>query len=133
MLPVMIGVNGSRVAALTASGQAMPRPQLARAVIDTGSDITAIDPGVIARLGVPPFRQHNTQTVAGQVSVDLYEVSLSLPPAGRVTIPLLVQDNLIVMGLPNFLPGIDVLLGLDVTDQGLLILDGPRGEGTIAD
>ncbi len=25
------------------------------------------------------------------------------------------------------LPGIEVLLGLDVTDQGLFILDGPRG------
>jgi len=134
MLSVMIGVNGQRLAALAASGQPMPRPHLVRAVIDTGSDVTAIDPAVLSRLGLPSFQQHSTQTIAGQIPVDLYRVSLSIPPVGQqLTNPMLVQDQLIVMGLPTMLPGIDVLLGLDVTDQALLLLDGPRGEGTIAD
>ena len=37
------------------------------------------------------------------------------------------------MGLPTPLAGIDVLLGRDVADQLLFILDGPRQEFTIAD
>ena len=50
------------------------------------------------------------------------------------TVPLLVLDQLLVMELPTSLPtGIDALLGRDVSDQLLLILDGPRQELTMAD
>jgi hypothetical protein len=59
-------------------------------------------------------------------------VSLSIPSAAQ-TGPLLVLDRLLVMGLPTPLAGIDVLLGRDVADQLLFILDGPRQEFTIAD
>jgi hypothetical protein len=37
------------------------------------------------------------------------------------------------MQLPTPLTGIDSLLGLDVVDRLLLILDGPRREMTVAD
>jgi hypothetical protein len=37
------------------------------------------------------------------------------------------------MALPTLLPGVDALLGLDVLDHLLLIVDGPRGEITISD
>jgi hypothetical protein len=125
----MVGVKGQTAASLIAAGQPVPRPLLIRALIDTGTDITAIAASVLTQLGLSPVQQHTTQTVSGPVSVQLFEVSLSLPPAS----PLLVLDRLLVMQLPTPLTGIDSLLGLDVVDRLLLILDGPRREMTVAD
>jgi hypothetical protein len=133
LLAVTIGVTGQEAASLVASGQPVPRSQVVRAAIDTGTDVSAVDPAVLGRLGLAAFQQTSTQTVAGSVHVDLHRVSLSITPAGRLTSALLVQDQLVVIALPTLIPGIEVLLGRDVIDQSLLVLNGPLGEGTIAD
>ncbi len=133
VVPVVIGVNGQTTAALVAAGRPVPPPQSIRALLDTGTDITGLAAYVLSRLGLGPIRQHSTQTVSGPLSIQVFEVSLSVPVAPQ-TVPLLVLDQLLVMELPTSLPtGIDALLGRDVSDQLLLILDGPRQELTMAD
>ena len=133
ILPVVVGVNGQTTTALVAAGQSVPPPQTIRALLDTGTDITGLAAYVLSRLGLGLIRQHSTQTVSGPLSIQVFEVSLSVPAAPQ-TVPLLVLDQLLVMELPTSLPtGIDALLGRDVSDQLLLILDGPRQELTMAD
>jgi hypothetical protein len=129
----MIGVNGRTTASLMAAGQFVPPPQLIRALIDTGTDISAVSASVLSQLRLGSVQQHTTQTLAGSVSIQLFEVNLTIPQAAGVSPPLLVLDQLLVMALPTSLPGIDALLGLDVLDHLLLIADGSRGEITIAD
>jgi hypothetical protein len=129
----MVGVKGKTTASLLAAGQTVPPPQFLRALIDTGTDISAIAPPVLSQLRLGSFQQHTTQTLSGPVSIQLFEISLTIPQTARSAPPLLVLDQLIVMALPTLLPGVDALLGLDVLDHLLLIVDGPRGEITISD
>jgi hypothetical protein len=133
VLPVVVGVNGKTTADLVAAGQAVPPPQSVLALLDTGNDITGVAPAVLSQLGLIALRSYRTDTLAGQVSVDLFEVSLIVSQPGLPRAPLLVLDRLIVMALPVPVSGGDVLLGRDVTDQLLLLLDGPRKEMTVAD
>ncbi len=133
VVPVVVGVNGQTTAALISAGRSVPPPRSILALLDTGTDITGVAAPILSRLGLGPIRQHSTQTVSGPLSIQLFEVSLSLPTAAPPRVPLLVVDQLLVMGLTAPPPGIDALLGRDVSDQLLLILDGPRQELTIAD
>ena len=133
VLSVMVGVNGQMTASLVASGQPVPAPQLLRALLDTGTDVTGVAAGVLSRLGLSPRRRHSTQTLFGSVVIQLFDVSLSVPHPGALTGPLLVEDQLIVMELPAPLAGLDAILGRDISDRLLLILDGPRAECTVAD
>jgi hypothetical protein len=133
VLSVVVGVNGQTTASLVAAGQPVPPPQSIRALLDTGTDITGLATDVLSRLGLAPVRQHTTQTISGPLSIQLFEVSLSGPRAGPPAGPLLVLDQLVVMGLATPPPGIEALLGRDVSDRLLVILDGPRAEFTVAD
>lgn|SRR5262245_6143769 len=125
-LEVMIGLKGSDTAALVAAGLPVPAPVLARALIDTGSDVTCVAAGVFQRLRLGRGGQHTTQTVSGSLSVNLFEISFSIPGIIAATGPLLVLSQLVVMELVQPLSNIDVLIGLDVLMQCVLHVDGPN-------
>jgi hypothetical protein len=133
VLPVVVGVKGRTTANLVAAGLAVPPPQSILALLDTGNDITGVDPGILSRLGLVPIRQSTTQTLSGSLPVRLFEVSLIVSQPGVPKAPLLVLDQLIVMALPIPVSGADAVLGRDVADLLLLILDGPGKEMTVAD
>jgi hypothetical protein len=133
ILPIVVGINGRDTANLLATGQPIPPPQLLNAQIDTGSDISAVAASVLSRLGLRPVQFASTRTIAGSVPVDIFEVSLSIPHPSQGTRPIFVTDQLLIMEATNPLSGIDALLGLDVLDQVLTILDGPRREATLAE
>jgi hypothetical protein len=90
IVEVMIGPPGSTVASLMAARQPVPRPVLLRGELDTGTNITGVDVGVLQQLGLPPGLATTTTTVAGPLPVNLYRVSLSLPCGGRL---LLISDG----------------------------------------
>lgn len=133
ILPLLVGVNGRTTATLMTAGQVVPPPQHLRALIDTGTDITGIAAAVLSRLQLGSVQQYTTQTLSGPVSIQLFEVSLTIPRTGQLPGLSPVLDQLIVMALPTPLPNIDALVGLDVLDHLLLIFDGPRGEFTVSD
>ena len=88
----------------------------------------------LTHLGLTPASTaHSTQTVGGSLPVRLFEVSLSIPPIGRLQASLLVLDHLVVMEWVAPLPGNEVLIGRDVLPHLLALLDGPRNEFTLAD
>src|SRR5690242_8880414 len=122
VLPVMVGVKGQTTASLMAAGQSVPPPQLIRALIDTGTDISGVSQRVLSQLQLGSIQQHTTQSLSGPVSIQLFEISLTILQTTQVTPPLLVLDRLIVMALPTLLAGVDALLGLDVLDHLLMII-----------
>jgi hypothetical protein len=132
-LTVMVGLNGHDTAAYVASGRAIPAPRTVRAIIDSGSDMTCVAPGILRQLGLSSIGQASTQTMSGPLTADFFEVSLSIPRSGPLPGPLLLLEQLFVMELTQPLPNIDVLVGKDVLMQCLLISDGPRGMFTIGD
>ena len=51
----MIGLDGADTAALVAAGKPVPAPILARALIDTGSDVTCVTITLLRRLGLRAY------------------------------------------------------------------------------
>jgi hypothetical protein len=124
VLQALIGLNGPDTSALVRAGQAIPRPVAARALIDPGSDRTAAASHVFQQLGLGPFIYGTSQTAGGSFQVNLYRVSLTISGSGATAGPTLVQPDLLVSELTVPLP-FDVLIGLDVLRECLLVLDGP--------
>ena len=111
----------------------IPTPNLVRGVLDCGSDITCVAERVMRLLNLAPAGQNTTQTTTGSFQVNLYEVSLSVPPVGRLPGPFAVHDYLMVMELAPTSTGIEVLVGMDILGELLFVLDGPRKEFTLGD
>jgi hypothetical protein len=133
IVEVMVGLNGAGTAKLLAAGQPVPAPILLRGAIDSGTDVTCVDAQVLNRFGLSPIHQLTSTTAAGVIPANLYEVSFGIPRVGRLTAPLLVLDQLVVMELMQAPQGIAVLVGRDVLGHLLMITDGPRAEFTLAD
>jgi hypothetical protein len=130
-LTVVIGHNRKDLAVRLAAGQALPSPVWTTGVIDTGTNVTCVTPDVLQRLGLIPTGQGKSQTVAGEAAVNLFEVSLSIPPAGNVAGPMLTRRDLTVMEMPSPIPGVEVLIGMDVLLDCKLLLDGPARQLTL--
>src|SRR5438128_638326 len=113
IVQAMFGLNGSQTATLVRTGQSVPRPIQVRALLDNGSDATAIAPHVFQKLGLRSVRSVSSVTAGGPVTVKLYRVSLTIAgPAGR-TGPVLAVPDLLVSELTAPLPNIDALIGMD--------------------
>ncbi len=122
-VPVWIGVSGAVTTSLHRSGQPISPPVQARGLLDTGSDITVAASWLLK--GLPVTSVTTTQTVAGPVKVNLYEVSLGITDPAQHASPWLTEPDLLVMELAAVLPNVDVLIGLDVLLRYKLVLEGP--------
>jgi hypothetical protein len=126
LVEVVIGPDANQLRQWQAQGQAIPRPIRVGAIMDTGTDVTAVAPQVIKALGLPLSGSARTHTASGHVPVDVYGISLSiLSPTGSG--PMFTAPSLLAIELTHAAPGIDVLVGLDIILQGVLNVDGPRG------
>ena len=85
-----------------------------------------------ALLGLVSLQQSTTQTVAGSVPVNLYEVSLLIPTPGSTTEFLAVADSWVVSEMSPAITGFEAIVGRDLLAQLLLILNGPRNELALA-
>jgi hypothetical protein len=125
ILGVLVGLDRTASQIQVARGDPLPRPQLVRALLDTGSDLTAVSSGVLANLGARAGRFLSTHTAGGVVRTPTFYVSLSIPPASGAAAPLLVVPRLRVTRLNVPIPDLDVLIGVDLILQFYLHIDGP--------
>jgi predicted aspartyl protease len=130
-LDAIIGVDGATTQSLVSARQPIPAPQPARALIDTGTDITAVRLPILQRLGVPAQYTATTHTVGGLVKTNLFEVSLAITDLSQASALSLVESSWLVMELASALPGIDVLIGLDLLLELRFLLDGPARHFTL--
>ncbi len=131
IVQVMIHLEAATVSGLLTSGQTVPAPLVGRGLIDTGTTITAVAPGLLHRLGIPSAGQASTQTAAGALRVNLFRVSLSILATDQASL-LLVRPTLLVTELTAPIPDTDVLIGRDVILEGLLVVNGPMRQFTLA-
>lgn len=125
---VLVGLDGPSTAGRLASGQPLIPPTRCRGQIDTGTDVTCVAPAILRGLGLTiPTVQTWTQTVGGQISVDLFSVSVGIINLGDLASPMLTFPTLEIMEFPVALPNLDVLIGLDVLRTIRLVVDGPGG------
>jgi hypothetical protein len=127
LLDVLVSVSAPRQAALQQAGQAVPRPQVARALLDTGASITAVDPAILDALSLSPTGHttiHTPSTAAGQPhACETYDIHLMLThPAISFYFAAL---PVIKASLHH--QGIYALVGRDVLANCLLVYDGRAG------
>jgi len=124
-LPVMVSLPRNQLAVLQLAGAPFPQPLTLLGLIDTGTDVTAIDPRRVQQLGLVLQARRLTQTAAGSVHVNLYKLSLTISGPKGAAGPMLVRPTLVVTELAAPLTNLDILVGRDVLDECLFQLDGP--------
>lgn len=130
-LTAVVSLEQPAMAALLAAGKPLPVPIWTTALIDTASNISAVTPDIVQKLGISSVGQTGTRTAGGPASVRLFYVSLSIPPAGNLPGPMLTRSNLLVMELIDPPTDVEVLIGLDILLDCRLLLDGPGGYFTL--
>ncbi len=131
-LPVLIGPDADWMQALQAVGKPLPLPRQARALIDTGCDITAIVPSLITSLGLAAAGWVQTHTAGGGLDVQYYQVSLTLFDAASPGGITLFRPVWTVTRLHQDLADADVLLGMALISELVLMIDGPARRFTLS-
>lgn len=130
-VPVWVGLDRTNAQQRQATGQGALRPVQARGELDTATYPTAIASWVLQRLGLKPVGSVSMQTAAGQHTVRLFDVSLSITDLTTPGAPMLTIAQLRASELVTPLPDTDVLIGLDVLLQVRFHLDGPARTFTL--
>jgi hypothetical protein len=124
LVPALIGLARPAMHSLQASGAALPGLIQARGAIDSGTTITAVAPCVLSPLQAAPGPSTQTRTVAGTVQVHFYQVSFTIYNLAS-TAAVLSRADWTVTNLLHDLDDVDVLFGLDLLREIVLIVDCP--------
>jgi hypothetical protein len=138
LVEVHIELAAANAQILRQAGQPVPAGFAGQALIDTGSEVTCIDPVVlgplVAAAGLQPARFVLANVpLAGGVSLAAeYFVSLSiLHPSGHPRANLMLRNHAVVEQTLGPI-GLHVLVGRDVLDLCLHVYDGPGKSFTFA-
>jgi hypothetical protein len=123
LVPALVGLTGADLEAVRAAGLASPGFLHVRAMIDTGATVTAVVPGVLSRMNVPPGPAVQTTTAAGAAQVRLYQVGFTI--YDLVSGVRLIRTDWTVTNLLHNLDDVDVLFGLDLLREIVLTVSGP--------
>lgn len=111
---------------MLAANQQVPVGVPIRALLDTGASSTAIDPSVLATLGLTPTGSCmvNTPTTgATPQAADLYDVAF-LIPAGKMSPPLFNQTLAVMSCELLAAQGFHALIGRDILSQCVFVYNG---------
>lgn len=125
LVDVRVNHDASSLLDIQSAGRSAPASVVARALLDTGSNVTVIAPGILTQLGLIPCYYTATHGIGGLVQVGVYRVSLIILDASRPQPPWFTRPDLLVMDMPSPLP-VDVLIGMDVLLECRLLVDGPN-------
>jgi hypothetical protein len=132
IVDALVGISGEAMTILAAAGQSVPPPHSVRALLDTGTNISVVSAGVLAKLGLTPLKEASTETIIGNVSANLFVVSLGITNRSQPGADLFLHPDLVVMEMAESLSqGTDVLIGMDVLGQCRTTIDGPQARFTI--
>jgi hypothetical protein len=134
LVDVELGWSASRVRQLRAALRPVPSPVRAKALLDTGAEMTCVDSPLIQMLGLP-FGGTVTANVPAHGGVQflaIHDASLIIfHPSGNPPDNLLVRD-LSVLDLSLAALGYQVLIGRDVLAKCRFAYDGPKSRFRLA-
>jgi hypothetical protein len=137
VLDVQVGLAAADLQLLRNAGCPVPTPMAARALIDTGAEVSCVDVQLLDPLravGVAPqrFVFANFPAAGGLTLAPEYAVGLTIVhPSGNPRAALILRSLPVVEKLLDHL-GYQVLLGRDVLMDCLLVYDGPAAVLTLA-
>jgi hypothetical protein len=137
LVDVLIGLSAPAVQVLRNAGSPVPPPVSARALLDTGAEVSGADPAVLTPLaahGLQPLRFvfANLPAAGGVRFAPQYNVTLTVVhPSGNPRANLLLRNHP-VLELALAPLGYQAVIGRDVLDRCLLLYNGPGGSFTLA-
>ena len=134
LVDVLLGWSTHRARQLRAALKPVPPPVDARAILDTGAEITCVDPSLVQSLGLPfgGTTFVNLPAHGGMNVASLYDAGPAIVhPSGNA------RDNLNIRDLSVFevslAPlGYQVIVGRDVLAKCRFFYDGPGDEFELA-
>ena len=126
-------VSAGRRQALIDAGQVVPQPQRISALLDTGASISAVDPNVLAALGLTATGKaeiHTPSTQGVPVLYDTYDVCIGIL-AARAGDTHFVSDT-IQVAASILSGGMQALIGTDVLAKCILTYNGAYSCFTLA-
>lgn len=124
VLNLAIGVSEVRTEVLRKEGKAIPSSLILRGLVDTGADGIALDIEHLQALGIPNRGFEPVHTMDGKKYCQRFDVSLTLHMEGDKELFLEAEPCLAFRNLKH--RGFDLLIGRQVLDRFVFILDGPR-------
>ncbi len=132
IVSLTVGVSRDRKEALVRVGFPVPAEVQLRAVIDSGSAVTAIQPDVFRALDLTRIDEvaiHTPSTGATPHHCDRFHVSLSLVHEQQ---ELLLASALVISSMFRPEENLQGLIGRDVLDHCLFVYDGKRKQFSLA-
>ncbi len=134
LVPIILGWGAAHVALLRAAAKAIPQPVSAGALLDSGAEVTSVDPSLVQALGLPldSFSLTNLPAGGGLTVATQYFAALTIVhPSGNAALNLVLSD-LLVVELPLGPLGYRALIGRDVLARCRFLYNGPRGRFRLA-
>jgi hypothetical protein len=123
---VMIAPSGGVLTAMKNAGKPFPSPVWGKAMIDTGTNVSAVSIAILESLGIQPESEVETRGIGGEMDVGYYEVSLTIMNRATGSQIEYAPPDVKVIGID--VPDIDALIGLDLLIGCRMMFDGPGGE-----
>lgn len=136
IVSVEVGLSRSFVQSLRSQGLVVPSPVRCAGLLDSGADVTVVEPAILSQLKTVGFRHKrfvivNAPGLGGLGYHPEYAIEFRIVhPSGNRRHDLALPDFPIVeraLGAPSY----DVLIGLDVLSSCMFILNGPAGTLTL--
>jgi hypothetical protein len=127
VLTVRIGVSRAERKRLRLANRPIPQPRSIPALIDTGAEVTCIDPSAVTGLGLAlrNFTFANLPAGGGLTGAGEYGAAILIPhPSGDPRDDFIVTDHA-VTELPIGALGYEMLIGRDLLVLCAFRLDGP--------
>jgi hypothetical protein len=134
LVDVQLSWSASQARSLRLAQQPVPPPLDARALLDTGAEITCVDTALVQQLGLPlaQVALANMPAVGGLTAGAQYHAGLTVVlPSGDPHQDLGFQ-TLLILELPLAGLGYQALLGRDVLDRCDFLYGGRRRRFTLA-
>src|SRR5262245_12554778 len=130
LIPVLVGFSAADVLKMRRMAKPIPTPVTVRALIDTGAEVSCVDPASLAPLLAAGLEHKrfvfaNAPALGGALPAAEYYVSLSILHPSDDARANLVFGNHSVVEQPLGNLGYQVLLGRDVLAKCLQVHDGP--------
>lgn len=126
ILDVWLAVSAPRRRVMVANGKHPASAMKLQFIIDTGADTSMVADQHMRSLGIGPRGSREILTATSEArptACDTYDVELSLKTLGDAPF---VMPALEILGRPLFNLSVDGMLGRDVLDHLVLMVDGPR-------
>lgn len=118
---VQIAVPASYAKQLTDAGQAVPPPQVVKAMIDSGASISTVSDSVAAAAGLQQVGSVPIGGVGGTSTRPIFSASFGIPDYGVTVDPIEIAGVSLPVG------GFEVLLGRDILKVLEFNYTGPHG------